>query len=521
MNIMNRRSFLAKAGLVTAGATTAGFLPHTAPAEGSGSAASGEIDPNPNSAVDQGETFKAAPTDHGGALINPDMGWTLHYYSNIPANYGSKLAPSDTVDDFPGLSTIYMRLPWAFIEPEEGMFNWEMLDTPAQRWIDQGKKVAFRITSMESWLQKATPQWVFDAGAKSYGVDNDRLVEPDYDDPIFLEKVEQFVRAMAVRYDGNPNVAFVDIGHFGMWGEGHTVATTPKHGMSWGIEVQKKHIDIYCRHFKKTLLCVSDDFAGPFLRGDRFPILDYALSRGVTLRDDSILVMEPPDHWFHSEVAQLFWPTMPVILEHEHYGISKGRGRWIDAKLVESVEAYHASYMSIHWWPRELLEACRDSIDQINRRMGYRLRVNEVVWPKEVQVGEEFVVESSWSNAGVAPCLKGGHPCFTLKDQKGGIVAVLVDSSLDVKDLSVAEPEQADARRLVSSFRIAPKFSDRAGVFFRAFETGTFDLFVSVGQQDGTPLYELPYPGGDGKKRYKLGEITVVGDGRIHSPIPY
>jgi hypothetical protein len=130
MNTMNRRSFLAKAGLVTAGATTAGFLPHTAPAEDKGSAASGNADPNPNGAVDLGQTFKAAPKDHGGALINPDMGWTLHYYSNIPAHYGSKLAPSDTVDEFPGMSTIYMRLPWAFIEPEEGKFDWEILDTP-------------------------------------------------------------------------------------------------------------------------------------------------------------------------------------------------------------------------------------------------------------------------------------------------------------------------------------------------------------------------------------------------------
>jgi len=27
------------------------------------------------------------------------MGWTLHFYSNVITNYGSKLAPSDTLDD--------------------------------------------------------------------------------------------------------------------------------------------------------------------------------------------------------------------------------------------------------------------------------------------------------------------------------------------------------------------------------------------------------------------------------------
>ncbi len=52
------------------------------------------------------------------ALVNPDMGWTMHYYSNIPGNYGSHLAPGDTADYWPGLSTVYLRVPWAMIEPE-------------------------------------------------------------------------------------------------------------------------------------------------------------------------------------------------------------------------------------------------------------------------------------------------------------------------------------------------------------------------------------------------------------------
>lgn len=51
------------------------------------------------------------PTDHGRALINPQMGWTMHFYSNIITNYGSKLKPSDTLDDFPGLSCAYLRVP--------------------------------------------------------------------------------------------------------------------------------------------------------------------------------------------------------------------------------------------------------------------------------------------------------------------------------------------------------------------------------------------------------------------------
>ena len=89
-------------------------------------------------------------TDDGRALINPGMGWTCHFYSNVPKNYGSRLEPSDTLDWFEGCSTVYLRLPWAYIEPEEGVFNWAIVDTPAQRWIDKGKKVAFRFTTCDA-----------------------------------------------------------------------------------------------------------------------------------------------------------------------------------------------------------------------------------------------------------------------------------------------------------------------------------------------------------------------------------
>lgn len=449
------------------------------------------------------------PADNGLALVNPYMGWTMHFYSNILDNYGSRLEPSDTVDDFPGLGVVYLRVPWAFVEPEEGRFVWELLDTPAQRWIDKGRMVAFRISAMESWLYSATPEWVFEAGAAGYDVGG-HYREPDYDDPVFLAKVEAFVRAMAERYDGRAHVAFVDIGHYGMWGEGHTVMTSPVHGHTWGIETQKRMIDLYLRHFRHTQLCISDDFAGHNAPGSRFPITDYAFGHGVTIRDDSILVQPSPDSWYHSEMAQLFWPEMPVILEHEHYGNALKRGSWDKELLLKSVEEYHASYMSIHWWPRVLLEENRDIIDRINRRLGYRLDAVSVVWPERVALGDEFEIASSWRNTGVAPCYGGGWPCYTLKDDAGGIVSVLVDDSLDVRTLGVAAEGKAPTRETSCRFSIAPRYADRAGTFFRGCRAGEYELYLSVGMRDGTPVYRLPYSGDDGHKRYLLGRITLT-----------
>ena len=453
------------------------------------------------------------PVDTGDALVNPDMGWAVYFYSNIPTNYGSKLDPSDTVDDFPGVSTVFMRIPWSMVEPEEGKFNWPILDTPAQRWIAKGKRIGINITASENWTAFGTPEWVKNAGAKGTYYEFGKgpapksaaawCWDPDFGDPIFLNKLENLIKALAQRYDGDPNVSYVHIGSYGLWGEGHTFMSS-KVPDDKADKIIRKHIDLHTKHFKKTLLAISDDIVGHDKPGRHFPLTDYALSKGVTIHDDSILVQAPPNHWYHDEMAQEFWPKMPVILEHEHYGGSKDRGNWGSGSLLlKAVEDYHASYLSIHWWPRIELEENRELIDRINRRLGYRLQPKEISWPQKVTIGEPFEMTSQWVNAGVAPCYPGGFMAFTIKDDKGGIVSVLADDGLDMRSLEVAAPGKAAA--------VARKKEFRVGLIAPVTKPGIYDVFVSVGKRDGTPIIALPLKDDDGQRRYKLGKVELVG----------
>jgi hypothetical protein len=222
----------------------------------------------------------------------------------------------------------------------------------------------------------------------------------------------------------------------------------------------------------------------------------------VTLRDDSILVQPPPRSWYHAEMAQEFWPRWPVILEHEHFGSSKANHAWGDGHLLlKAVEDYHASYLSIHWWPREELAENRALIERINRRMGYRLQLRELSWPRAVIIGEPFAVRSLWANAGVAPCYPGGFMAVTLKDSKQGIVAVLVDEGFDLRDLKPGPADQIPVTERKAEFvagRVAPVTLP-----------GDYALYVSVGQRDGTPRIALPLAGDDGQRRYKLGQMVL------------
>lgn len=442
------------------------------------------------------------PADNGAELSNPGMGWVLHYYDNVPEHYGSKLAPSDTLDDWPGLTVVYLRIPWSYIEPEEGQFNWSVLDTPAARWIGRGKQIAFRISVSESWTRWATPEWVARAGARGYNfrpskgmVEDGPFWEPDFDDPVFLEKLDRFLAAMAARYDGNPEVAFIDVGSLGVWGEGHTWASTKR---TIAPETVRRHIDLHQKHFRQTLLAVNDDMGGPESSGKN-PVMQYALECGLTLRDDSILVQGGERAWFHAAWAQPFWPRVPVILESEHYGGSKQRGNWQDGSgYLRAVEAYHASYASIHWWPHEFLAENRELVRSMNQRLGYRLQLVEASWPRAIAAGQPLPFSSQWRNGAVAPCLPGGHPAVTLKDDQGGIVAVLVDDGFDFRALPVAEPGKAEIRNQTRQFDLPFQLT-----------AGRYGVFISAGTPTGTPTLALPLDGHDGQRRYRLGEIEI------------
>ena len=209
------------------------------------------------------------PEDHGKALLNPGMGWVFHHFDNSIHAYGPPLGPEYAGEGFPGLDVAYLRLGWSYLEPEEGKFNWSVVDTVAQRYIKQGHKIALRLTCFESEIRFATPRWVKDAGAKGYwwiygkgrvdtGDDPKARWEPDYEDPVFLEKLERFLAAAGERYDGRSplakSVAFVDVGSIGIWGEGNPVSRR------YDASMYKRHIDLHRKYFPNTLLAAQDDW---------------------------------------------------------------------------------------------------------------------------------------------------------------------------------------------------------------------------------------------------------------------
>ena len=159
------------------------------------------------------DTTISKPYESEEVLLNPGKGFVLR----------------DSLDNSCDnvISTVYFRFGWNDIEPEEGNYNWSIIDNKLNNCIKRGKKFAFGVMNscISSREKYVTPKWVFDAGAKyttcENSIDGGEQIIPVWTDDIYLQKLYDFIDALANRYDGNENIAFIDIRSYGSYGEQH------------------------------------------------------------------------------------------------------------------------------------------------------------------------------------------------------------------------------------------------------------------------------------------------------------
>ena len=200
-------------------------------------------------------TFKE---DTVSVIKNPCMGWGVYDdASNQVQNADIYWAAQDSMAR-KYASFFYVRWRWSEMEPEEGKYAW-LYDDNYRKLVkgalDRGLKLCFRIYnhSQDNYSQ-STPDYVRKAGAKGY-ITLDGKWTPYPDDPVFLEKLEKFVKAFAKEYDKPEMVDFVDAYNIGWWGECHHIKLADDY--PGALENLLDRItDIYSENFKNVMLAL-------------------------------------------------------------------------------------------------------------------------------------------------------------------------------------------------------------------------------------------------------------------------
>jgi hypothetical protein len=173
----------------------------------------------PTSAEDAQSSSKmpvtVTPEQSEEILANPGMGWeTFHRSSRHDRNLPSWI-PS---------TVYYARWGWGQLEPRPGEIAFDLVDRTLQEARDSGQTLAFRVMCCSTTRNEPYhPGWLKEVGAKELIAEYEGRAFPiaDLDDPITLQRHLDFIRRLGERYDGHPDIAHVDLGSNGWWGEWH------------------------------------------------------------------------------------------------------------------------------------------------------------------------------------------------------------------------------------------------------------------------------------------------------------
>lgn len=339
--------------------------------------------------------------------------------SGIVPNFGQGLLSST---HFPYTIT-YLRLQWEQLEPQPAVYDWSVIDNAIKN-LKLGGSINLRIMccSSHSPGYYCSPKWLFDEGCKgteylfqgnesATGGTKIPRIDPIYDDPIFLRRHAEFLKALGDKYRDVPQINIVDIGSYGNWGEWHA-----DYSPSVSIDVRKKIVDMYVSAFpnKKMVFMTDDD-----------KVLPYAMSFGVGLRRDGVGSPALELQWAGSTRYQTAvgmadtWKKAPVIFEWwTNYGdmVSKS---WSFVASVNFMINNHVSVINDNIGA--VPEAQLPILENLAKIAGARIVLNSVSNSNSAKKDSSFRIDLDLTNKGVAKIYDKYVLRFFLYDASGNV----------------------------------------------------------------------------------------------------
>ena len=331
-------------------------------------------------------------------------------------------------DRYPDTTIAYCRWLWSVIEPQKGVYRWDIIDGALEAARARRQTLQVRL---QPYAQDDLPPWFWEMGGvrqrkpTSYG-----FREPDINHPAYVKHWGDLIRAFAARYDGHPNLESFDIAYGGPWGEMGGNATR---------ETARRLVDVYLRSFRKTqLLAMLGTHGCRYAATKRARRIGWRADCFGDVRTEGRGGVPQGLCWNHmydaypmeviADGVQDAWRTAPVTLEtcwtvgHWH---QKG---WDVDWILEQGLKYHVSV----FMPKScyIPEEWMGKIEQFNRRMGYRFVLRQMILPLKVTRGSRIRVRVWIDNVGVAPIYRPYR--FAYRFRQGGRVHV-VHSRQDIR----------------------------------------------------------------------------------------
>jgi hypothetical protein len=344
----------------------------------------------------------------------------LRWTEGFPIEYQQFQGKLDVAGQ-PRSSVAYFRVYWRFLEPERGKYRWDLVDTALRTAHARGQSLMLRVAPYGTEKAEDVPGWYRTMLGDETGKLKARKWMTDPEDPRYVECFGGFVRALAARYDGHPDVELVDVSIVGAWGE------------SAGTELLREStrdalLAAYFEGFRKTPLVLqledNDSYARRFNAGYRFDCLGDNAGGFAPNWGDFPGWSHMHDYYPRMVVQsglQNAWTTAPVALEACGVMQNWKNSGWsldyiIDQSLKWHISTFNnkSSAVPAEW---------QGKVDEWLKRMGYRFVLRSFSYPVAASPQGKLGFWAWWENKGVAPVYK--EYTLALKLEGGGRSLVL------------------------------------------------------------------------------------------------
>ncbi len=381
-------------------------------------------------------------------------------------------------------------VPWRLVEPEEGKIDWDFIerDWPS---MDNGARAGLRIAAAYPGGEEPDlPQWLVDKGIPMhpYEIDGKPGLAPDWDDPRFLEAHQRLISALGARYDGDPRLAWLDIGSYGFWGEWHVFENQHLAGTE---DTKRQILEHYFEAFPTTPMVIAfdDDFA-----------TQYVLDNGGGIRNDC-LGRESSNQWYRESMRRVD----PTILDEVWKravitGEFCGGGRGAVIGTTEGFDVTLAFVKETHWsWIgpaggaiEPVDEQHRANLDLLMKTLGYRFVIRNATHPASAPRGDSWPIELSVENVGVAPFYFDWQVDLLFEHDDSGTTHI-IPVDVDIRDWLPGTHQASLVAELPESM-----------------EAGTYSIRLGIiDPKTGKPGIYFANTGRHSDGRYQLSKLEV------------
>ena len=462
------------------------------------------------------------PTEIGGALPNPYMGWGIwagpRYYTGRLVSMEENTTAFGNVD--PIFDWVLVDWIWSDLEPAHDEYQWGELDKVIDYWSTRGKQIYLRvwITDDSGWDgtagSKVVPDWVWQAGAKYHEyLAQGKFVkrEPAYADAtyrsIYLPLAEKFLRAVAQRYDKPDGPVFLwGVMGYGNWGEWHVLESHyPWPSADVKHQVLSDLVDFYADNYKYNPLVISYCFDTDYDQVSSFEDFLYRQGLNEAIRRHFALerrgFIDGLKIW-DKDVMETYWHSGGPMSAEGNWNYTDVKNQLNHGTMREHLEIFeewHSNFAHMYMDAPAYHRAMQEDHDVLVQSVepggiGYRLVPTEITFPKAVPAGHLLVAKETWINENVGRLYKHLPLAFYLFDNSGRQVYTVRDESFDETTWI-----RGTSYENISSVRIA-----------RDVPPGDYEVRIALVNSRMEPTIALGIEGNDGHKRYSIGHIRIL-----------